>query len=186
MAVPSRGRHLHLPALPSAPFPVQRTRSLRRSHVDFAADARLSPLRGSPRARRSLPSDRRGRHPLSRFRQRYSGEPARPQPRRADRRDPAPGRDADACLQPLWQPAGRGARAAAGRRHLRRHRVLHQFGRRGGRDRDQDRARLPPARGRRLEPHRASWSSRSRARAASVPPARPSCRACAIWPTNTI
>ena len=40
--------------------------------------------------------------------------------------------------------AGRGARPAAGRHDLRRHRLLHQFGRRGGRMRDQDRAPLPP------------------------------------------
>ena len=40
------------------------------------------------------------------------------------------------------QPAGRSVRAAAGRPDLRRHGVLHQFGRRGGRVRDQDRAPL--------------------------------------------
>ena len=44
--------------------------------------------------------------------------------------------------QPLRQPAGRGAGAAARRQQLCRHGVLHQFGRRGGRVRDQDRAAL--------------------------------------------
>ncbi len=42
-------------------------------------------------------------------------------------------------------PAGRGVRAAAGRPDLRRHGVLHQFRRRGGRVRDQDRAPLSPS-----------------------------------------
>ena len=54
---------------------------------------------------------------------------------------------ADARLQPLRQPAGRSAGAAAGRSDLRRHGVLHQFGRRGGRMRDQDRAALPSRQG---------------------------------------
>ena len=39
-------------------------------------------------------------------------------------------------------PQGEALRAAAGRPDLRRHGVLHQFGRRGGRMRDQDRAPL--------------------------------------------
>ena len=43
--------------------------------------------------------------------------------------------------------AGRGVRPAAGRPDLRRHGVLHQFGRRGGRMRDQDRAPLSSCQG---------------------------------------
>ena len=50
-------------------------------------------------------------------------------------------------------PAGRGVRAAAGRPDLRRHGVLHQFGRRGGRVRDQDRAPLSFRQGQRREKH---------------------------------
>ena len=61
---------------------------------------------------------------------------------RPDQGDPGPGGDADARVEPLRLAAGRGVRAAAGRPDLRRHGVLHQFGRRGGRVRDQDRAPL--------------------------------------------
>ena len=104
-----------------------------------------SPVR-PVRGRRGLSVWRAGRE-ISRFRGGDRGQSARPRPSASDQGDPGPGGDADPRVQPLRQPAGRGVRAAAGRPDLRRHRVLHQFGRRGGRVRDQDRAPLSPRQG---------------------------------------
>ena len=115
---------------------------------------------------------------ISRFRQRHRGQHARPRPPASDQGDPGPGGDADARLQPLRQPAGRGVRAAAGRPDLRRHGVLHQFGRRGGRVRDQDRAPLSPCQGQpaqaRADHLHATPSTAGRWRR-SAPPTRPRC-----------
>ena len=75
-------------------------------------------------------------------------------------------------------PQGEALRAAAGRPDLRRHRLLHQFGRRGGRMRDQDRAPLPPssrpAREARAD-HLLQRLSRPHARRRSAPPTSPRC-----------
>ena len=75
-------------------------------------------------------------------------------------------------------PQGEALRAAAGRPHLRRHRLLHQFGRRGGRMRDQDRAPLPPssrpAREARAD-HLHQRLPRPHARRRSAPPTSPRC-----------
>ena len=73
----------------------------------------------------------------------HRGQHPRPWPPASDQGDPGPGGDADARVQPLRLAAGRSVRQAAVRPDLRRHGVLHQFGRRGGRVRDQDRAALP-------------------------------------------
>ena len=60
-----------------------------------------------------------------------------------------------ARLQSFSDPAGRTAGAAARRRDIRRSRVLLQLGRRSGRMRDQDRAKIPRGqrRARALSPH---------------------------------
>ena len=116
-------------------------------HGHHPAHARLPALRGAAGARRGALPLRRGRRDISRFRGRDRGQPARPRPPASDQGDPGPGGAADARLQPLRKPAGRGLRAAAGRPDLRRHGVLHQFGRRGGGMRDQGGAALPSRQG---------------------------------------
>ena len=78
------------------------------AHVDHAAHARLPPVRSAAGARRRRLSDRRARRAISGFRQRHRGQPARPRPSASDQGDPGSGGDADACVQPLRQPAGRG------------------------------------------------------------------------------
>ena len=125
------------------PFLFASAKDARDDH--HAAHARLPALAGAAGARRGGLSLWRGRREISRFRQRHRGQPARPRPPGADQGDPGAGRDPDPRLQPLRQPAGRGLCAAPLRPHLRRHRLPDQFGRRGGRMRDQDRAPLPPS-----------------------------------------
>ena len=43
----------------------------------------------------------------------HRGQRARPRPSAPDQGDPGAGGDADARLEPLWQPAGRGLRRSA-------------------------------------------------------------------------
>ena len=100
------------------------------------------------------------RRALSRFRRRHRRQRARPRPSASGRGADRAGRQALARLEPLPDPGGRAAGAAARRRDLRRHGVLHQFRRRGDRVRDQDGAPVPC---RRTASPSASASSPSRA-----------------------
>ena len=90
---------------------------------------------------RWLYSDRRPQIP--RFHQRDRGDRARPLPSASGGRHPAAGRAAMAHLEPVPHSRAGKAGPAAGRKFVRRYRVLWQFGGRGVRIGDKGRAQVP-------------------------------------------
>jgi hypothetical protein len=116
-----------------------------------AAHARLPAIAGSAGAGRGSLSLRGAGREISRFCGGDRSQPARSRAPAPDQGDPGAGRDADARVEPVRQPAGRGVRQAAVRPDVRRYGVLHQLRSRGGRVRDQDRAAVPLCEGQRAQ-----------------------------------
>ena len=103
----------------------------------------LRPRQRRFRARRGLLAGVDGRRALSRFRRRHRRDLGRPRPSAPGRSADEPGLEAVARFEPVPESRGRALCAPSGRRHLRRPRVLRQFGRRGQRGGGEDGAPAP-------------------------------------------
>ena len=126
--------------------PVQGVGQVNTVPCDIGHRPDLRPRECRLRARRGLLAHVDGRRALSRFRRRHRRDLGRPRPSASGRSADEPGLEAVAHFEPLSESRGRALCAPSGRRHLRRPRVLRQFGRRGQRGGGEDGAPAPVGR----------------------------------------